>query len=258
MTTSHLSDESLMAFADGELAPDARDAAERQMKQDKDLAERADQFVESRVRAKRALAPLLGEPVPAALTARVHAMLEDQVDAPQTSGANVVRFDKAKRPRAPLAVARWAMPAAASVALFVGAAAGYIAGTWQIDEAPSGVRVAELNQAGLAEALYQVGAGEETAIGNGERFRVIATFKDAGDTLCREFEVEQSGGAIVVAVACHPARAWDVQFSVVAGQSRSGYAPASSLESLNAYLGAVGAGEPLAPEAEADALRELR
>jgi hypothetical protein len=57
-----------------------------------------------------------------------------------------------------------------------------------------------------------------------------------------------------VAVACHGGGAWDVPFTVAAGQADGGYAPASSLEALDAYLAAVGAGPPLEPAAEREAL----
>ncbi|MEM9107199.1 MAG: anti-sigma factor, partial [Pseudomonadota bacterium] len=85
--------------------------------------------------------------------------------------------------------------------------------------------------------------------------RAIASYRDAVETLCREFEVDRTDNSTIVAVACRADTQWEYRFTVVAGQTNSGYAPASSLEALDAYLNAVGASDPLSPEDEAAALQ---
>ena len=255
--TPDLNDEILTAYADGELEPDMRAAVERRIAADDVFAERVRRFKESRAHARDALAPLLREKVPEALSASVQDLLAGAREAPQHDGSNVIPLASGQRRAAPPAFARWAMPLAASVALVVGAAAGFVIGTSGTDEQP-GLAIAGLGQAGVVTALDTIAAGSEDSIGAGERFRAIATYRGADGAVCREFEVDRADGSTIVAVACHPDAAWEVQFAVVARQASDGYAPASSLESLDAYLDAVGAGAPLSPEAERNALDALR
>ena len=82
--------------------------------------------------------------------------------------------------------------------------------------------------------------------------RTIATFTDASATLCREFEVD--GPLTTVAVACRNGAEWRVAIAIDAPPANDGYAPASSLAALDAFLGSIDAGPPLPPEAEAEAL----
>ena len=262
-STEPISDESLIAYADGALEPEERVAVERRIQADPALADRARRFAESRARAKDALAPLLQEKVPDALSAAVGDMLRDADGGAESGEADVVSLASRRRDasagmsRSSAPRARWAMPIAASVALLIGAAAGFMIGTSQVD-APDSLSIADLGQAGLVPALNTVTAGNESGIGADERFRAIATYRDGDGALCREFEVDRADGSTIVAVACRPDAAWQVQFAVVARQTSDGYAPASSLESLDAYLNATGAGAPLSPEAEEEALRALR
>ena len=87
---------------------------------------------------------------------------------------------------------------------------------------------------------------------------MIASFRDVDDQLCREFEIDRPDRTTFVSVACRAGGTWSVQFTVAAAsQNDSGYAPASSLEALDAYLQAVGAGEPLSEAAEKAALDGL-
>ncbi len=256
MTTTHFSDEIIIAYADGELEPDQRAALERQMEADGDLADRVARLAESRVRAKAALAPLLNEPVPAALSANIAAMVDKAEQASSADDATIVSLAARRRHGLSAGFARWDMPIAASVALVMGTAAGFLIATYWTDT-PPGLRVANLEQAGLVAALNTIPAGDESNIGAGDRFRAIATYRDADGAVCREFEVDHADTSTVVAVACRPAAAWELQFAVVADQNNDGYAPASSLESLDAYLTAVGAGEPLSPDDEKTVLDGL-
>lgn len=255
MTASKYSDETLMAFVDGELEPGIRDAIETQMQQDEQLAARIAQLAESRARAREALAPLLTEPLPDALKARVEALLDGEEGTSLEDRSEVVAFKRP--PPAPRRMSTWrALPIAASLVLVAGAA-GLVIGMSQT-RTPSGLNVASLDRGALTTALNSVAAGAESDFGQSERFRAIASFMNANGALCREFEVDHADRTTVVAVACRAAEAWEVQFAVLAGQTNEGYAPASSLEALNAYLTVVGAGEPMSPEAEAEALRSLR
>ncbi len=247
-------DETLMAFADGELDEKTRQAVEKAMDSDEALVERVAVFIRTAAISKQALDPLLDQPVPEALRASVTAMAEENSDQ---SDEKVVLF--AAPPRQNFGGrSRWAMPLAASVALVVGGLAGFMIGQSPNDGA-SGFTAARFNQPGLTEALRTVAAGDEITLEeSGDRLRMIASFHNVDDQLCREFEIDRPDRTTFVSVACRASESWSVQFMVAAAsQSASGYAPASSLEALDAYLQAVGAGEPLSEEAEKEALEGL-
>ena len=261
MTDWGLDDDMLMAFADGELDAKEREAVEKAMAADEAIAQRVQMFIETRACAKEAFEPMLDEPVPDALAAKI----KDMVAASEAASAhadpgqvtdNVTvlksKSDLAKPGGAPY----WSLPLAASIALVAGAAAGFITGRGD-DVQTGGTHLSMLNAPAFSRALESVASGDERPFEDGGRFRAIASFRDDGGTFCREFELDESNGSTVVGVACHGGAEWQLRFSVVAGKTDAGYAPASSLEALDAYLGAVGAGEPLSTEDEAAALREF-
>ncbi|MCY6381195.1 anti-sigma factor family protein [Hoeflea prorocentri] len=248
MTEQRFSDEELMAFADGQLDPDKQAAVERAIDADEEVAARVAALMESGTMAKDGLKPLLDEPVPASLTAAVESMVNQQ--------SNVTAFPGRARATPPMRQ-RWALPLAASIALVAGAIGGYFVGS-PSQNTTGGLKMADLAQPGIVTALNSVASGAESALSDGERFRAIASYRGADGALCREFEVDHADDTTVVGVACRPSETWTLQFTVVAGENASGYAPASSLEALDAYLTAVGAGQPLSVEDEARLLEAIR
>jgi anti-sigma factor RsiW len=251
-------DEILMAFIDGEL--DEATAAEIQeaLGSESELAARVALFARTRAQARRALAPMLEEPVPSALSAAVRRMVEDarDADSAEPASAPVVSLaDRRRQAQAPW----WSLPVAASLAAIVAGVAGYSLSTDTSEEGSAHLDVAGLTGPGLANALAEVKSGEEVTLAEGEaRLRTIATFRDDSGALCREFEVDSADTSTVVSVACRQNAQWLVNFAVVAPGAEGGYAPASSMEALDAYLATIGAGQPLSPEEEAAALQELQ
>lgn len=257
MMPNQFDDETLMAFADGELDRDAAQRVEDAIGADPNLAARVAVFAETRRQAKAALTPMLAEPIPHALSSAVERMIaEARADNPAPA-SNVVAFSRPK-PAARLERSPWVMALAASfVAAVIAGAGGYLL------RAPGAGQDGHLDVAGLgnpalARALEQVNSGQEISIDEtDQRFRVIASFRDDTGTLCREFEVDTADISTVVSVACRAGDAWAVNFAVVAPADTGGYAPASSTEALDAYLSAIGAGAPLSSEDETAALAEL-
>ncbi len=254
-----LTDETIMAYADGALPADEARAVEVALAADPALAARAEMFRRSRERTREALAPLAAEPVPDALTARVIAAAIASADTGHdvdSDGGTVVAFRPRSRQRW-LPAGSWST-LAASLALAVGVGAGYTIGS---SDGPDGaVRTPPLGSSALAAALSTVPAGAETAV-DGDRFRAIASFRVDGGGLCREFEVDYADRSSVVAVACRSEGAasdgaWAVTFSVASAATAEGYAPVSSMEALEAYLTAVGAAPPLEPAEEQAALAQ--
>jgi hypothetical protein len=245
-----IDDERLMAYADGELS--AADAAEveRAMASDEAVAARVAIFADSRKAVKRAYgAP---PPVSDALTARIKAMAATDAALRGTAvEGNVVALAPRRR-----SVPFWQLPVAASVALAVGVLGGWMGKPGQTPDGALGI--AGLGDLGLVEAMATVPSGERVEIGNDAVFAAIATFRDGEGRLCREFEHDRGTASSVVAVACHDDGAWQVLFAVAAAGGDEGYAPASSLETLDAWLVATEAGAPLSDADEAAALSALR
>ncbi|MDO5632317.1 MAG: hypothetical protein Q4G22_10820 [Paracoccus sp. (in: a-proteobacteria)] len=242
-----VSDEMLMAFADGELNEAEARAVAAAIAADPALAARADLF-----RATRAALSASAPPLPAhddsALIARIRAA---SIAATATPGA--ARAITAQTPPAP-ANRDW-RPAA--IAASVAAAAvmiGYAAGLFGPGPtpAPGGL------SAPLIAALEGVPSGEGTVLEDGE-FTAIASYRIADGTICREYERHGTAQTAVVAVACRENGGWSNRFATDFGQSADGYVPASSeIEGLDAALADMGAGDPLDPTEETEALRALR
>ncbi len=247
-----------MAYADGELDAKTRAAVEMAVAEDETLAERVALFADTRRAAKGAMDAYLKEPVPAALEQRVKAMLTASAGGASADAGKIVAFKPRHAQTAPTSAPRrlWELPLAASIALIAGLAGGYFAAQTP-PEAGGSVRIAALGQSEIASALATVPAGNTREIEGGGTFKAIASFRDSSGVLCREFEYDEPQGSALVAVACHDNAAWDVRFSVATNQTSEGYAPASSLDALETYLGAIGAGTPLSIEDERKALEAL-
>ncbi len=244
-----ITDEMLMAYTDGELSAAEAAAVERAMAQDEALATKAAIFADSRSAVKRAYAA--PPAVSADLEARVRAMAAADAASRQapTPQSNVI--DLASRRRV---VPFWQLPVAAAVALAVGAGSIWFMGA--NGGGSGGLQVAGLSDPAIVGALGTVASGQRVALGDGAAFAAIATFRDGDGALCREFEHARQGGKTVVAVACQTPTSWDVRFAIAAAASTTdGYAPASSLETLDAYLSATGAGAPLSAVDEAVLLK---
>lgn len=244
--TPDFTDEDLMAYADGELAEDRAAALDRALAEDPALAERVGLFVDTRRIAVEALRPMLDTPVPDRLVQRVRALA-----AGQAAAGNVVAFPPAK-PR-PI----WQLPLAASIALAVGLGAGLmLSGTGGSGPA---LEIAAVTDSALARALATLPSGEILTLAAGERIEVIATFRAEDEALCREFEYDHVSGTTFASIACHDGQDWQMRLAIAApAADATGYAPASSLEALDAYLVATNAGAPLPLAEEAAALDALR
>ncbi len=263
-------DEELMAYADGEL-PEARAAQlDLALAGDTDLAGRLAIFSETRMLVAAAFEPMLDEPVPDELMRHVRALAarSDRGAALENTGSenivpdsiapeNVVPLHPGSTTRAPDRQPFWKLPLAAALALAVGLGAGLFMGGER--PTPGGLQVAALSDPEISGALAVLASGESRVLSNGSRIALIATFNDNSQSLCREFEYARTGGSTVVSVACRDGTGWEVMLAVTAAPSGdTGYAPASSLETLDAYLTATGAQAPLSARDEARALEGLR
>lgn len=252
--TTHFDEKTLMAFADGSLDAEAARRVREAVEEDPELASRIDAFTASRYAVKAIYAGLADRPVPSQLAANVQAMIDRSNAAHAAERAPIPFRQRTRRPQA--SYARLAL--AACLAAAVAAPLGYlVARGLNVPLAGNETRLAigSTLPADLAAVLNSVPSGDVIVAEGGGRIRPIASFVDAGGALCREFELDRAD--TVVAVACRREGDWRLAFAVDAPPVGDGYAPASSIAVLDAYLDAISAGEPLSPEAEALALTEI-
>lgn len=96
---------------------------------------------------------------------------------------------------------------------------------------------------------------KKSRLGKGRgQVRLVSAFELATGQLCREYELAQLGEPGLVSVACRKASTWQTRLAVAKPEGGDGYAPASSLETVDAFLTSIGAGQPLDAEAEKKAL----
>jgi hypothetical protein len=229
-------DETLMAFADGELGPAEAASVAAAAAADPALAARIEGFRQSRAR----IAVLRRDTsVPDALVARIRAL--DSASAP-SAAAQVMAFTP--RPRAPL----WQLPLAACVALLAGLAIGAFLPRTD-DGAATGPALLALS--GLDEALPALPSGQSATLAGGARLTAISTFETETGDLCREIEIAAPEGATTAAIACRAPAGWETRLALAADGGAGGYAPAGALDTLDAWLAANGAGTPLSPQDEA-------
>jgi anti-sigma factor RsiW len=284
MGATMFDDETLMAFADGELDDATMAEVAAAIDRDPALAERVAVFSDTRRLSRDAFAPLLEKPVPAALSdavkasiARSRATTASQSSAVAPVAAPVIDLSSRRAAQAAASRAqkpterprpanqnrfdfgRMSAPIAASIAVVAAGLIGYMAGTGfgptqQSAPAAQVAQVALIDLPGLDQALDTVASGNDAVLeGSDLPFRAIASFRDGGDRLCREFEVDAASGGYV-AVACEADEAWSIALAINVPSETGGYTPASSLDTLDAYLTSIDAGSPLSPEDEAAAL----
>ena len=236
-------DETLMAYADGELDAETASQIAIAVTNDTTIAARVAVFARSREAIKQGFSP----PTPAsdALIAQVR-----QLAAPQQVArpSNVITL--ADRRKVPL----WAVPLAASIALALGLSAGLLRsapGTGTGTEIAASI----LQDPGLATALASLPSGSTANLSGNAEITPISSFHTENQEFCREFEYRQAEGATIVSVACQDNQDWDVRLAIAVSDGADGYAPASSLDTLDTWLTGIGAGAPMSLDEEAAALR---
>ena len=261
--TRAISDEMLMAFADGELAPEEQEEIEKALAEDEALAERLAVFMDTRDELATTMKPLIDEAVPAALQASLVAAVatarQTQGAAPQAATPLTTETVVPLRPRASSTSAArssgsaisspWGMALAASFVGVVVGLGGFLLGQ-STGVAPDGANLA------LNEALETLPSGGDRALSEAESLHMIASFRDAEGHLCREYE-RKAADAVTTAVACHGSAGWQTRFALT-NPVAEGYVPASTTDTLDAFLSGIGAGAPLSAEEETADIEALR
>lgn len=249
MSQLHLSDEILMAFADGELEELTTAAVAKAMAEDSSLAKRIMEFQQSRRLTRSAFSTALMLDVPLELRAAISA----QIKAYETTGSTKSRpsfkppWNEWLRRMSPfMQMALTASIVALSLAL------SYFAG-WQSRSGRADGLLAQLESPLVHRELSRSVSGKDVELPFG-RLRMISTYRLASGSLCREFRL-QSPAETAEAVACHNG-VWNATFALAGPVHNAEYTPSGGGDLIAAYLQNIGAGQPLVDEAEVKALAE--
>jgi len=263
MAMGALSDEMLMAYADGELDEPAARRIEMAMTADPRVGAEVVRYLRSRRLARAALSGPDQLEVPSALRdavarqiagfaatkvepAPVRAEPAPDDSAPDDS-AKVIAF-----PRRGATAPSWFRLAAAAVVAAV--VSGSVVSLALRGSAGHPVGLALLDTPGLTGALDQIASGESKALADAS-LQVAASFTLPDNRLCRQFSL--SDPAIhTEAVACRAADGWALRFATASAPPADGgeIKAAGGSEALDLFLGEIGAGEAMDPDAERTAL----
>lgn len=240
-TDMNVSDEMLMALADGELTgPDASKLMAR-IKANPDLAARYALFTDTAEALRQAMDP---GPVPDALISTVLTAPTGLAPTQAAQAAPVTPLRRKDRAAARSMV--WPMALAASLALAVGVG-GFLTGR-SLAPAPAGLGTA-------AAALAGTPTGGSVTLADGSMARALGSFAtDLG--LCRLIVLDGADGHADRAVVCQAEdSAWRTALSVTEGGAGM-FLPASDMAVgvIDEFLDGIGAGAAMTPEAEAQAL----
>ncbi len=228
--TERVSDDMLMALADGELDPETAADLQAQLAADPVLRRRYDRFLRSAEAVRGLFADTLADAPPEHLVAALR-----PAPAPEVSRLR--------------SWSTGALPLAATVALAAGL--GFLLG--QGTAGDPGAGLADLRTA--AAALENSPTGEVLDLADGSRAAVLASFETATGP-CRQFQLRNAGGEVWESLGCRTAEGWHI--ALVLPQAAVGtYVPAEGAPSgaLDAYLAALDASPPLGAEAEAARMR---
>jgi hypothetical protein len=238
----NLSEETLMAYVDGELDVQARQQVEVALASDPEAARRVDAQRALRSTLRAGFDPVLDEPVPARLLSLVRTSA-----APSTSG-KVLPFRTKPAARTP-----WLQWGSLAASFVLGALVWYFASRQYLTGPFSEQHGVIVASGSLARALSEQLASQQDA---SAAVQIGVSFRSKGGEYCRTFRLQQSEGA--AGLACHEQAGWKVEVlahpegaASPQGQYRQAASalPATVLRAVDDAI----AGDPLDATAEAQA-----
>ena len=239
-----VSNETLMAYVDGELDAAACAVVEEAMRSDPDIEKRVAQYRELRTRIQAAYAPELSEPVPERLMAAVR--------APGRSSPSLIDMHRAAAGAAQKSSQssrlRWRSMTSLAASLLIVVGAGFFA--WHRSQSVMIENRGDSLVAGgsLAQALSNQLAGDPASGG----VRLGLSFLAKTGNYCRTFTI--SGAASRAGLACRHADRWEIraltQPEAAPGESEYRTAGSGLPPSIIAAVEGEISGEPLDRTAE--------
>jgi hypothetical protein len=234
----NLTDETLAAYADGELDEATRASIEAHMRADPEIAGRVAAHQALRMRVSAAFNPVLAEPVPERLAALTRA---------SSTGAGQVIELRPKRPAA--RQWSWTQWGAMAASFILGAIVLRLA-LHDFGGAPVSVRDGRLVASGvLASALSQQLA---SAPPTNAEVQIGVSFRSRASQYCRAFVLEESSP--LAGVACRAGSDWQLKVlapaALAAGSGAYRQAASALPAAVRAEIDAQIAGEPLDANAE--------
>jgi len=194
-----LSDETLMRYADGELAPEEHAAVEAALATDAESAARVAKLRAQRDKLARAFGGVLHEPVPERL---VTAARTAPVTPASVTGLDEARARKSERMRARWSVPQWSAIAAS---LIVGLLVGYLALESREDALIGQGNAGLVAQGNLSRALTERLSGEPAA----SSVTVGLSYRARNGELCRAFSLSRETS--VAGIACRAGETWRIE-----------------------------------------------
>lgn len=221
--TNKITDEMIMALADGALAEGEADRVRAAIAADPRLQESFEMYQKSREVLAAGFDGLLDQPVPEAMSRLV--LGQDRAEA------NVFSLGAHRQKKTGGAWDRF-LPQAAAAAVVIACAgfAGFQAGqSGRAGDSGATVFMAGTLPEGsdVSVLLDKLPSGEIATL-DGAAFEVVSTVRTISGELCREFEM-RSGSASTLALACQVDEDWQIQVAALSqgGTSSEGYVPAS-------------------------------
>jgi hypothetical protein len=230
----------LMAYADGELAGPEAEAVEHALGANPEALAKVVTYVRSRRLAR------------SAFRASGQRHDGDAGDGRSPAAPHGNRAARAPLPQRSLGLrSRLVAVGAAGIALGILAAAFLPLGRRFDQSAP----LAVLLSPAFSAALGTVPSGEATTFDDA-RMRLLSSFHVKGDTLCREAELDAQERVHII--ACRQDGAWKVRLIATQDARSDAFTPASGNEMFDDYLRRMEAGPSLSGTAEQDALTAAR
>jgi hypothetical protein len=194
-----VSDETLMKYADGELAPEERASVEAALATDPESAARVARLRAQREKLARAFGGVMQEAVPERL-------LSVARTAPVTA-ASVTGLEEARARKAERARARWSAPqwSAVAASLFVGLLVGYFALRSGEESLIVQGELGLVAQGDLSRALTQSLPGDPAT----RSVTVGFSYRTRNGELCRAFSLSRE--TPVAGIACRAGEAWRIE-----------------------------------------------
>jgi hypothetical protein len=249
-----ITEDLLMAYADGEADAEVRAAVEAAMVLDSSIRDRVEAHRRLRGHLADAFKSALSEPVPERLMATARGEPTTATRRAEIVDLAAVRARKSA-PKAPAAPRRaWVQWSALAACLAIGVIAAR--GLGSIGTSPIiGDRHGTLMaQGALSQALDQQIAG--TAAAPDQAVKIGVSFRTADKLYCRTFQVMRGDG--LAGLACRSPTGWQVRIADATpphGGAAAGYRPAGSAipAAVSATVDAMIDGSPLDANAEAAA-----